>query len=127
MNNSQTSLIPSFHVMQQVIKINLPPLPLHLQWSEIIMSPRIKKIILAILLLYVVSYGAMYSLRPKGGSANLAYFAYTGPSFSDTAEHCVYYFYFPIYKIHRLLGGQCHTYDRGAPVDIKEDDPKGSG
>jgi hypothetical protein len=27
MNNSQTSLIPSFHVMQQVIKINLAPLP----------------------------------------------------------------------------------------------------
>jgi hypothetical protein len=67
---------------------------------------------LLILTLYFGSYAYLYSFRPLGAAANLAYFLYLRGPNSDSYEKCLYYFYYPIYKVHRCFGGQRHNLDR---------------
>jgi hypothetical protein len=66
--------------------------------------------------LYVGSYAAFYVHRAP--AANLAYWVYLhGDNATEREELAVYYFYYPIYKIHRIFGADRHNYDRG--IDYK--------
>ena len=62
-------------------------------------------------ILYVGSYAVFYThARP---AANLAYWVYLPGEATQSEESVIYDFYYPIYKIHRMLGGPRHNYDRG--------------
>ncbi|MGH7942501.1 MAG: hypothetical protein ACREE6_00060 [Limisphaerales bacterium] len=77
---------------------------------------RLKKRILTaaiiFFLLYVGSYAAFYLRGIPAG--NLAYWVYLrGGNETEREEWALYYFYYPIYKIHRVFGAGRHDYDRG--------------
>jgi hypothetical protein len=62
--------------------------------------------------LYIGSYFAFYVHRRPAG--NLAYWVYLrGGNETEREERALYYFYYPLYKIHRVLGAGRHNYDRG--------------
>lgn len=69
------------------------------------------------LLLYAGSYIFAYAFRPHDAVANGAYFAYTKLPAAASVERALYYFYWPIYKVHRVFGAQRHNFDRDPPVD----------
>ena len=88
---------------------------------------RLKKRILTaaiiFFLLYVGSYTAFYLRGVPAGK--LAYWVYLrGGNETEREEWALYYFYYPIYKIHRVFGAGRHNYDRG--IDYKHID-YGSG
>lgn len=71
-----------------------------------------------LLILYVASYGYLYANSCP--AANLMYFCYVkGGAETERQERILYYFYYPAYKVHRLLGGARHNYDRPRPVDAE--------
>jgi hypothetical protein len=74
-----------------------------------------RKILLisALLLLSDIgSYAVFYAYRIPAG--NLAYWVYLrGGNETEREEWALYYFYYPIYKIHRIFGAGRHDYDRG--------------
>ena len=81
---------------------------------------RLKKRILIVglilIFLYVGSYAAFYIYRKPAG--NLAYWVYLpGGNETEHEEDALYHFYYPIYKIHRVLGAGRHDYDRGINYD----------
>jgi hypothetical protein len=83
-------------------------------------TSRIWKVRFSIILAgYVGLYTIAYSMRPKFAAANLAYFVYTG-SLNDAVEKTVYYFFWPSYKFHRLMGGQCHNLDRTKTINVED-------
>lgn len=70
-----------------------------------------------LLLLYVGSYTALYANRCP--AANMMYFAYLkGGTETEGEEDVLYRFYYPVYKLHYLLGGQKHNYDRPKPPGV---------
>ncbi len=73
------------------------------------------------LAVYIASYGWFFSHR--GPAANLAYFAYfpDATAVPAGAEEAAYYGFFPVYKMHRLLGGPPHNFDRGTPAAPPDD------
>jgi hypothetical protein len=74
---------------------------------------------LCLLVAYVGSYTYFYA--GKVPAANLAYFAYLkGGVETERAEWFLYYFYYPIYKVHRCLGGYPHNFDRPVIVYPKD-------
>jgi hypothetical protein len=83
---------------------------------------RIKRIVITsifLIFLYVGSYAAFYIHRTH--AANLAYWVYLrGGNATEREELALYYFYYPIYKIHRIFGAGRHDYDRG--IDYKHID-----
>ena len=69
-----------------------------------------------LLILYVTSYAYLY--RNSCPAANLMYFCYVkGGEETEGQERALYYFYYPVYKIHTLLGSAKHNYDRPKPVE----------
>lgn len=71
-----------------------------------------------LLILYVASYALSYANRSP--AANLMYFAYLkGGNEIENREYVLCYFYYPVYKLHYLCGGQKHNYDRPKPVDAE--------
>ena len=74
-----------------------------------------RKILLAsvlLILLYVGSYAVFYKNAVPAG--NLAYWVYLrGGNETEREEWALYYFYYPIYKIHRVFGAGRHNYDHG--------------
>jgi hypothetical protein len=75
-----------------------------------------KRILIAgvfLIFLYVGSYTAFYLRGIPAG--NLAYWVYLrgGGEKIQSEEWALYYFYYPIYKIHRVFGAGRHNYDRG--------------
>jgi hypothetical protein len=81
---------------------------------------KLKKQILVVgiflIFLYVGSYCAFYAHRVPAG--NLAYWVYLhGGNETEHEERALYYFYYPIYKIHRVLGAGRHDYDRGVTLN----------
>jgi len=68
-------------------------------------------VVIALLALYVAAYAYCYSQR--GPAANLAYFVYfPDESISESVEEAAYYFFLPVYEVHRLFGADRHNYDR---------------
>jgi hypothetical protein len=68
-----------------------------------------------LILVYVSSYYAFYVHRRPAG--NLAYWVYLpGGNETEREEWALYYFYYPVYKIHRILGAGRHDYDRGVTL-----------
>lgn len=85
------------------------------------MRPKKQILVAGVLLifLYVGSYAAFYIHRTH--AANLAYWVYLrGGNATEREELALYYFYYPIYKIHRVFGAGRHNYDRG--IDYKHID-----
>jgi len=81
--------------------------------------------IVLLLVLYVGSYAAFYIHRTH--AANLAYWVYLrGGNETEREELALYYFYYPIYKIHRVFGAGRHNYDRGIDYNhiYDGDEPK---
>jgi len=69
-----------------------------------------------LLILYVASYALLYANRCP--AANLMYFCYVkGGDETEGEERALYYFYYPVYKIHTWLGGGKHNYDRPKLVE----------
>ena len=65
-----------------------------------------------LLALYIGSYAALY--RSRIPAANLAYWVYLrGGNETESQEWLLYYFYYPVYKVHRIFGAGRHNYDRG--------------
>lgn len=82
------------------------------------MRPKKQILVAGVLLifLYVGSYAAFYIHRTH--AANLAYWVYLrGGNATEREELALYYFYYPIYKIHRVLGAGRHDYDRGVTLN----------
>jgi hypothetical protein len=67
---------------------------------------------ICLIALYVGSYAAFYIHRNH--AANLAYWVYLhGGNETEREEWALYYFYYPVYKIHWVFGAGRHNYDRG--------------
>lgn len=79
------------------------------------MRTKAVRVLLLVIAAYVLSYVIAFARREP--AANLAYFCYARPSASESVERTIYRFYWPVYKLHRLLGAQRHNYDRPEPVD----------
>ncbi|HVM63015.1 MAG TPA: hypothetical protein VMV72_19305 [Verrucomicrobiae bacterium] len=80
-----------------------------------------RHLVIAVLLLfvfYVGSYTLLYMNRHPAG--NLAYFVYLKNDAPDAEEYALYYFYYPIYKLHLRLGGGKHNWDRYRGVVTKD-------
>ena len=68
--------------------------------------------VICLLVVYIGSYAAFYLRGIPAG--NLAYWVYLrGGNETEREECALYYFYYPIYKIHRVFGAGRHNYDRG--------------
>src|ERR1700722_7016001 len=78
--------------------------------------------VICLVALYVGSYAAFYMHRAPAG--NLAYWVYLRNS-TEREELALYYFYYPVYKIHRVFGVGRHNYDRG--IDYNHIDYGGGG
>ena len=73
---------------------------------------------ICVFLFYVGSYGLLYAKRSP--AANLMYFVYLRIGARDGSfESVLYYVCYPIYKLHRAIGGAKHNFDRPKPVDAE--------
>jgi hypothetical protein len=77
-----------------------------------------------LLVLYIGSYAEFYHSRVPAG--NLAYWVYLrGGNETEPEEWALFYFYYPVYKVHRIFGAGPHNYDRRYPNHIYDgDEPK---
>ncbi len=67
---------------------------------------------ICLLALYLGSYAFFYAHKSPAG--NLGYWVYLrGGDETEREEWALYYFYYPIYKTHWMLGAGRHNYDRG--------------
>lgn len=72
---------------------------------------RILMIAVSLLALYIGGYAMLYAHRSP--AANLMYFVYSKDgSFWASHEEAIYRFYYPLYRVHHLLGGMRHNFDR---------------
>jgi hypothetical protein len=72
-----------------------------------------------IILLYTIAYTISYANRAP--AANMAYWMYTSSGDSIMSENIKYYFFYPAYKIHRILpiiNAGRHNWDREPYVFI---------
>ena len=74
-------------------------------------------IVSLILLFYVGSYSLLYVNRHP--AANLMYFVYLRNDMPEGAEYALFYFYYPVYRLHVWMGGGKHNYDRSREVAPK--------
>jgi hypothetical protein len=72
-------------------------------------EPKLVIIGIAILCIYFGSYALMYYRKSPAG--NLAYFQYLSDG-TDRQEWAVYYFYYPVYRVHTWIGCVHHVWDR---------------
>jgi hypothetical protein len=80
---------------------------------------KLKKQILVAGIFLIVGYvGSCFAFYVHAGPAgNLAYWVYLrGGNETERDEWSFYYFYYPIYKIHRVVGAGRHNYDRGVTL-----------
>jgi len=68
--------------------------------------------------LYTASYAYLY--LHASPAANLMYFVYLKNDKPETLEDALYYFYYPVYKLHRLAGGAPHNSDRPKVIYPKD-------
>jgi hypothetical protein len=69
-----------------------------------------------LLIFYIGTYAGFYI--NSSPAANLMYFVYLkGGAKVEACETGLYYFYYPIYKAHRLFGCTRHNFDRPLPVE----------
>jgi len=72
-----------------------------------------------LLAVYAGSYVYLYANKSPAG--NLRYFVYLkGGVETEGREHTLYLLYYPIYKIHKWLGGVEHNIDRPEMVFPKD-------
>ena len=79
------------------------------------MRTKVVRLQILVLAAYTGTYAIAYACRQP--AANLAYFAYTEAPISESLEKGLWCFYWPVYKTHKFLGAQRHTYDRDPTVD----------